>query len=390
MSEANATPLRLLVVLPSWVGDAVMATPALRLLRRSYPGTFIGALCRPGINELLAGTDLIDEFHVERVSGVMGPKFVAAKLRPRRYDACLLLTNSFSTALTVRGAGIPRRMGYDRDARGLLLTHPLPVARMGFFTKAIIPAVTYYWRAAEALLFSLPPGGRAEKGLTDAPTAPVTSMPTLELPRGAMLELATTPAEESAASDILARAGVAANTPLAMLNPGGNNAAKRWPADRFALLATHLAREHGFTILLNGSPGERELCGHIASAARAVHAGAKCVELPALGITLASLKAIVRRCAIMVTNDTGPRHIAVAFGVPLVSLFGPTDHRWTLIPTRPNAPEVVLVADPTLPESELANDHPQRCRIDRIEPSRVIEACEKVIGTRESSELPPE
>ena len=95
-------PLRLLIVLPSWVGDAAMATPTLRRIRRELPGTFIGALARPGIDQLLAGSDFIDEYHVERASGVMGPKFVAAKLRPRRYDATILLTNSFSTALIVR------------------------------------------------------------------------------------------------------------------------------------------------------------------------------------------------------------------------------------------------------------------------------------------------
>src|SRR5690349_1107621 len=118
-------PLRLVVICPSWVGDVVMATPALRLLRSRLKGSFIGGLVRPGMDELLAGTDFFDEVHVERAGGVMGPKFAAAKLRPRRYDAALLLTNSFSTALIARIAGVPRRVGYNRDARGLLLTDRL-------------------------------------------------------------------------------------------------------------------------------------------------------------------------------------------------------------------------------------------------------------------------
>ena len=118
MTHAPAQTLRLLVVVPSWVGDAVMATPALRLIRRSMPGVFIGALVRPGIDEVLSGAGFFDEVHVARASGVMGPKFAAAKVRPRRYDAALLFTNSFSSALTVRLAGIGRRIGYDRDARG--------------------------------------------------------------------------------------------------------------------------------------------------------------------------------------------------------------------------------------------------------------------------------
>ena len=113
-----AKPHRLLVVCPSWVGDAVMATPALRRVRAGMPGAFIGGLVRPGIDELLAGSDVFDEVHVERAAGVMGPKRAAAKVRPRRYDAALLLTNSFSTALITRLAGIPRRIGYARDSRG--------------------------------------------------------------------------------------------------------------------------------------------------------------------------------------------------------------------------------------------------------------------------------
>src|SRR4051812_17484920 len=117
--------------MPTWVGDAAMATPTCRMLRERFRGTFIGALVRPGIDQLLAGMSFFDEVHVERASGVMGPKFVAAKLRPRRYDTALLLTNSFSTALVVRLAGIRRRIGYDRDARGLLLTDKLPAPKRG-------------------------------------------------------------------------------------------------------------------------------------------------------------------------------------------------------------------------------------------------------------------
>jgi heptosyltransferase-2 len=82
----------------------------------------------------------------------------------------------------------------------------------------------------------------------------------------------------------------------------------------------------------------------------------------------------------MVTNDTGPRFIAAAFGVPLVSLFGPTDHRWSTIPTR--APEIILVADPSLSPDQSANDHPDRCRIDRIELAAVIQACDNLVEER--------
>jgi heptosyltransferase-2 len=200
----------------------------------------------------------------------------------------------------------------------------------------------------------------------------------LGLTAGVTMELVATAADEQLASDILAKGGVASGERYVILNPGGNNPAKRWPAERFARLADDLADLHNLTIVVNGSPAEAELVAQIAGLCKK----ARCVELPKLGITLGALKAVCRRAELMVTNDTGPRHIAAAFGVPVVSLFGPTDHRWTIIPTRADAPEVILTADPTLPESEVSNDHPERCAIEKIAYERVWEACEGLLGAK--------
>lgn len=352
--------LRLLVVCPSWVGDAAMATPALRLIRRSLPGIYIGLLAKPGIDEVLAGLDLFDEVHVARASGVMGPKFVASKVRPRRYDTALLLTNSFSTALITRIAGIPRRIGYERDGRGLLLTDRLHAPRRPDGSWAPIPACLYYHRAACALLGMDPGADR--------------------LPDDAFLELAVTPDQDRRSLEVLRAAGVGEHDRFAILNPGGNNEAKRWPVDRFARVADMLAERYGMRILINGAPGERAVI-HAVIAAMSEPARARAAALCDLGITLGSLKGVVSRASLMVTNDTGPRHIAAAFGVPLVSLFGPTDHRWTTIPTRPGGDEIIILADPTLPPEELANDHPERCRIDRIETETVLNAVERLLGS---------
>ncbi|MCW5769823.1 MAG: glycosyltransferase family 9 protein [Phycisphaeraceae bacterium] len=355
--------LRLLVVCPSWVGDAVMATPALRMIRRSMPGIFIGLLCKPGIDEVLAGLDTHDEIHVARPSGVMGPKFIAAKVRPRRYDTALLLTNSFSTALIARIAGIPRRIGYDRDARGMLLTDRLHAPKRADGSWAPIPACLYYHRAACALLSI--DGHDAEY-----------------LPADAQLELAVTPEQQRAAEEILASAGVEPGGRVAILNPGGNNPAKRWPPDRFARVAERLIEKHGMRVLVNGAPGERDVISAVINGVREPLRD-RCAALCDMGVNLGSLKGIVRRCSIMVTNDTGPRHIAGAFGVKLVTLFGPTDHRWTTIPTRPGGEELVLVADPSLPTDETANDHPERCRIERITTESVIAGVDALIAARE-------
>jgi len=366
-------PTRILVVMPSWVGDAVMATPTLRLLRESFPGALIGALVRPGIDGLLAGSAFIDEFHVEHTGGVMGPKRSAAKVRDRRYEAAVLLTNSFSTALTTRLAGIPRRVGYDRDGRGFLLTDRLSAARRRDtppFDRsttdpsawAPVPACRYYWGLGARVL--------ELAGM---------SVPGTETMGG--MELTCSEQDDCAALEVLARAGVEPASRFAVLNPGGNNPAKRWAPNRFAALADHLWRVHGVRSLVSGSPDESEVIDGVVGGCAE---GTNAAGLVSAGVTLSSLKGIVRRSCLMVTNDTGPRHIAAAFGVPVVSLFGPTDPRWTTIPAR----EAVITAGPTLPEEEVADDHPERCRIDGIESARVTAAADGMLGGGERAGCP--
>ncbi len=399
--------------MPSWVGDVVMATPALALLRRHLRASFIGALVRPGLDELLAGSaladgsPLVDEFHVERSKGVMGPKVVASRIRPRRYDAALLLTNSFSTALITRLAFIPRRVGYDRDGRGLLLTQRLTprlrsatevavgegggsgggggagwLSRLGRDRFAPEPAVEYYLRAARSFL-----SGRNESSAQGDGDEP-------------RMTLGVTPAQRTLGAEVLARAGVGAGEVFALINPGANNPAKRWPVERFGAIGAELARERGLRVLVTGSPDERELVENVTRAVNEEVArdggrgrsgqeratGQHAVSLTACGVTLGALKAILSeregsrsRCRVLITNDTGPRHIAAAFGVPTVTLFGPTDPRWTTLPPGQH-PFVHVVADPDLPPEMLADDHPDRCAIEKISVERVRKAVEAVVG----------
>lgn len=346
-----------------------MATPALRLLRSSYKGAFIGALCRPGIDDLFRGSDLFDEIHPERDRGVFGPKFTASKIRPRMYDTALLLTNSFSTALTTRIAGIPRRIGYNRDGRGFLLTDKLipPTRRDGSW--AIIPACQYYYNAANYLI--------SGEQTTYSSFSPL-PIP-LSLPPSSHLELPISPEDQAHATRILTQGNI--DAPFALINPGGNNPLKRWPAARFALLIQHLANTHNLRSLINGSPSEADLVATIARACDSLGPNMRPLELPSMGITIGALKALINQSSIVITNDTGPRHLAAACARPLISLFGPTDHRWTLLPPNPHAPEVILLADPTLPEDQSANDHPDRCAIEHITSQSVHDAVDSLLTT---------
>lgn len=363
---------RIVVVMPSWVGDVVMATPALRLLRDRRPGAHITALLRPGLVELLEGSTLVDAMETGDARGVFGPLAAGRQIRRGRFHAALLLTNSFSTALATWLGMVPRRVGFDRDGRGLLLTDALraPHDRQGW---QVVPAVRYYMHAALAML-----GGA--RALEYLPPTSLTHAP-LGAAEGTRLELSLSPVQASRARAVLERGGVAPDKPYALLNPGGNNPAKRWPIERFARLADHLAASHGLQVLLNGSPGERDVVDAIAGACRSTP-----VRLTELGMTLGALKGVVRGARMMVTNDTGPRHIAGAFGVPLVSLFGPTDPRWTTIPVASlpdgSSSEAILIANTGLPLERLSNDDPEGSRIDRIGLDAVAGACDRLLEVR--------
>jgi heptosyltransferase II len=330
-------PRCVLVVAPSWVGDATMATPAFRALARAWPNARRTLLCRPGIDAVLAGLPLFDEVIVDRLDGVRGLFRGARRIRTARPDLAILLPNSFRVALAVRLAGVPRRIGYARDGRGPLLTDRVPAPPPNQ------PASTldYYCDLVE-------------RGLSIAVT-------------DRRPQLAVTDSEHASAASVLAGLG----RPYAVLVPGGNNPAKRWPPERFARVAEHLTRAHGLTVVAAGTPGESDIIESIRSASPI-----QILNLAAHSLGLGALKAVISGARIVVTNDTGPRHIAAAFAVPTVALFGPTDHRWTILR---DVPERLLVAEPFLPEELVADRQKECCRIDRIAVGDVTDAIDSLL-----------
>jgi len=289
---------RLAVFIPSWVGDAVMAMPTLRALRELLPDASITCVCRSYVRPIVDAAPWHDGLIVTRRPGQPGRDglTLAARLRRRRFDAAVLLTNSFRSAAVARLAGIPRRIGYDRDGRAALLTDRLlPLNRRGEFVPT--PAVDYYLGLAKYLG-------------ADQPDRQAT--------------LFTRPADDAWADRLLA--AIAPNRPRVVLCPGAatKGEAKLWPTDRFAALADRLARDHGATILLSGAPKERDLLDEVAAESES-----PLVNLLNHPVNLRRFKSICRRCDLMVANDTGSRHIGVAMATPTVALFGPTDPEWT-------------------------------------------------------------
>lgn len=301
-AAAPESPCRhLLVVLPNWVGDVVLATPVLAALRAHYAAARITYLLREYVTEIVAGCGWHDDAVLwpagrglrRELAGLR----LARRLRADRADAALLLTNSFRAALTVWRAGIPRRIGYARDGRGWLLTDRLrPLRRHGEFVPH--PVLDSYIRLAEHAGCPVP---------------------------DRRLRLGIAPEQEQAGRALLARYGLDNGRPYALLNPGAAfGAAKCWLPERFAEVAERVRDELGLRPVLFGAPRELPLLRAVAARVRGE---VVCCDDP--GTTLGTLKVLTRQAALLIGNDTGPRHYANAFGVPTVTLFGPTHPAWT-------------------------------------------------------------
>ena len=294
--------MRIVVFCPSMVGDTVMATPALRALRRGFAGARIDGVIRPRVAATLDGAPWLDErilFDPRAREAEHRALRLVRRLRAGRYDLAVLLPNTFRTAALTWLAGVPRRVGYARYGRGPLLTDRLEPPRDEGGRLLPTPIVHYYLALVRHL------GCRADS---------------------VRLELFTTEADERAADRAWARLGLPAEGPLVCLNTGGAfGPAKSWPVEHCATLARRLAEAGGLHVLVVCGPAERDAARAIA--ARAAHRRVASLADEPLGLGLT--KACIRRSALLVTTDSGPRHFAAAFGVPVVALFGPTHIAWT-------------------------------------------------------------
>ena len=330
-------PQRILVRGPNWTGDLIMATPAFRALRAGFPQAHITVHLREALRPLLDGAPWFDALRPLGDSARSGLGFAreAAALRAAgRFDLGLCLPDSFSAALLMRAAGVRQVVGYRRGGRRLLLH------------RAVAPppgAGRRMWIARE----------RHVLGLLAALGVPA---------RGTHLELFTTSAEEREAA---ARLGEADPRPIVLLAPGASyGPSKLWPAGSFAAVGDALAAA-GARVALIGTPAERGLTARVGEAMWA----------PALdlagAISLGALKAVVRRARLLVCNDAGARHVAVAFGVPSVVLMGPT----ALEKTDMNLERVVVLST----DVDCRPCYRRRCPIDhrcmtRIAPDEVTAA----------------
>ncbi|HHH75803.1 MAG TPA: glycosyltransferase family 9 protein [Phycisphaerae bacterium] len=297
---------RIAVFLPNWVGDVVMATPALRALRKVFPAgdsqiTFVGkavSLATVSGCHWADGTLEDRSSSPDRLSGFFQ---TAGELRRRRIDLAILLPNSLRSALLAKTGGCRHIAGYNRDGRGLLLTDRLTPNRNSNGKFAAGSMIDYYNKLPEYF------GALPEE-------------------IGCVMSLPVGQSEEIKAQQLFCEAGVDLAKPVVILNPGcAFGPSKMWGAQRYAQLADELIEQRSCNIIINAAPNERRIASRVAGAMR---------YTPLLNFaerknTLPLLRSLMKRCDLLVTNDTGARHIGAAFGVALVTIFASTDQQWT-------------------------------------------------------------
>src|SRR5262245_41493475 len=337
--------------MPNWIGDVVMATPLVRTLRESQPRARISLLVLPSGAQVLEGLGGFDETIVYRRkdehAGLGGMLRLAKDLRRRKFDLAISCPNSFSQALLLRMAGVPRRLGWAYGGRGFLLTDKL-VPDMRGHRRVPRPMPQYYLDLARHLGCEV---------------------------LSARAKLATTPAGEEEASRFLAERGGAGGTRLAGLNIGAAfGPSKLWTARGFAGTSEGL-RARGMRPVVLCGPGEEALGREIEGAI-----GGDVVRTSDFVLSLNGLKALVQRLALLVTTGTGPRHFAVAFDVPYVCVMGSTD---PLMTDQPEARGEIVRRDPLL---DCMPCHEKVCPLvhhkclEEITPAQVLAAADRVLA----------
>jgi heptosyltransferase-2 len=318
-------PASILVRGVNWLGDAVMSTPALRRLREAQPDARIVLLTADKLHELWRDHPALDE--VVTFSSRDSVFKVGRRLRELNCDTALILPNSPRSALECWLAKVPRRIGYLRPWRGWALTDKVaPRAAETGMERRSAEEVRLLIETGIALKRkSLPPEAHQLHQYLE-----------LAAVLGARREvcppqLQVNPDE---ASDVCARFGAEApgarTKPLVGINAGAEyGPAKRWPRERFVEMAVAFNRQHACNWWVFGGPNEVELADAIAAAIRSgADAGAR-VECLAGRTSLRDLCAASKAVDVLVTNDTGPMHVAAAVGTPVIALFGSTSPELT-------------------------------------------------------------
>jgi len=285
---------RILIRGANWVGDAIMTTPVIRAVKKNFPLAHLTILVKPWVAPVFYNNPFVDEILIYEDAGRhkkgWGTMRLARDLKIGRFDLALLMQNAFEAALITFLAGIPERLGYDTDARSLLLNPSIPLD----LELKKVHLIDYYRGILKGA------------GLFDD---------------GRTLDLFIGKQEKNRAEKIFEEHGFNLSMPVIAINPGATGGtAKRWFPERFAELSARLAHHFKVKILIFGGPGDHVLGEEISRMS-----GGVCVNL-AGKTSLAMAFALIQRCSLFITNDSGLMHAAAALGINQVAIIGSTNH----------------------------------------------------------------
>jgi heptosyltransferase II len=365
-------PEKILVRGLNWLGDAVMSTPALQRLREARPAAHITLLSPEKLGGLWLEQPFLDR--VLTFSPSQSIWQIVLRLREENFSEAVAFPNSVRSALELCLAGIPRRVGLARPGRKLLLTRVLPPRPGAVPMHKRSPAEIRRRIAEDALPAAIPAAGHhihdylyltSELGASPEPLPPrifVSGEQVAQICQKLRLENAPT-----------AR-------PWFGLNPGAEyGPAKRWPVERFAAAAVILQKQTNCRWLVFGGAGDLALAEKVTTEIRyAAHEADGAINL-AGKTSLRELAAALKVCRLLLTNDTGPMHLAAAVGTPVVAPFGSTSPEMTGPSFSPHA-QIVRVPVPCAPCFRRECPIDLRC-LNGIETAQVVEAARRVMSS---------
>jgi heptosyltransferase-2 len=305
--------MKILIRATNWVGDAIMALPALRAVRARFPDAGIAILARPYVADIYRDQQICNQLISYDPHGIhagfSGRERLAAELRMQKFDVALLLQNAFAAAWLACRANIPERIGYARDGRSFLLTKPVAIPKPGE-----IPAHEKFYYL-ELL---------RRAGWVDS------------LSDESFIAMTVPEEKRRRAAEFLVQSGVRPYALRVAIGAGASyGSAKCWPPQRFAELASRLQLQGNADIILFGTATE-------AAVSNAIAADMRQQPIDLTGKTvIADLPALLSQCHLFIGNDSGAMHVAAAVGLPVVAVFGPTDP----LGTAPVTPRCTIVQE---------------------------------------------
>ncbi len=346
----DTSDIKIMIRAANWVGDAIMTTPVIRAVRKNYPKAKIFVLAKPWVIPVYENNPNVDEILLYDNGGLhkkgFGTLRLAKDLRKYQFDLTILMQNAFEAGLISFLGGIKKRVGYNTDGRGLLLNKGIklnPILKKKHL-------IDYY--------IGILKGADLEED-------------------GRKLDLFLSSADREFANHFLQKNSMAPSRPVIGINPGATGGtAKRWFPERYARICEHLSEQFKVKIVIFGGPEDNALGEYIAGLSKG-----NCINIAGT-TTLGQAFALIEKCSLFITNDSGLMHAAAALNINQVALIGSTDHVATA-PSNDNSiiVKVPMACSPCL-KDVCPTDH--QC-MDKITVDMVLETCNSLLNSSRQS-----